>query len=349
MSKRLDAGKADKRIYIECLRIVACYFVIVNHTNSPIFQANPTTVTGTISLAYFFACKVAVPIFLFIMGAVLLGRQDPPAKSAMRVMRIIEVIVLFAIPYYIYQHHLGLRGLHPAEFVRLLISKHLTVAHWYLYAYLGLLCILPLMQKMSIHFSKGDIRLMLALSLGVGGILPLLSTFLHINVSGHISENFFGSNIAIVFAGYYLDRYVTMDRRKFLGACGGFAALIALQVAATLKLYAWNPGNYLQLDQYSGILIVMEAACVFCMAKYLFADGKICEGACRWIQRIGSLTFGIYLLADLLIELSRPFYQWMTGYMNPIPSVIVWELMIFAAGGVITYGLKKLPVFRKLL
>ena len=295
------------------------------------------------------AIKRQEAILVLAEAEVLLGRQDSPKKSAVRVVRIMGVIFLFAIPYYLYQHSLGLRGLHPVEFAGLLITKHLTVAHWYLYAYLGLLCILPLMQKMSIHFEKSDIRLMLVLSLGINGVRPLCSAFLGANVSSHIGGSFFGSNIAMVFAGYYLEKYCTMNKRKVLGACAVFAGLVALQVAATLKLYAKNQNSYLLLDEYSSILIVTEAACVFCIVKHLFAGGRICESVCRWIQRIGGLTFGIYLLSDMVIELSQSFFYWMTGYVHPIPAVIMWEVLVFAVGGMITFGLKRLPVLRRLL
>lgn len=44
----------DKRIvFIEMLRIFACFLVIVNHTNSTIFLQSAPSVTWFLSLTYF--------------------------------------------------------------------------------------------------------------------------------------------------------------------------------------------------------------------------------------------------------------------------------------------------------
>jgi len=349
MDKTIGSRTASRKIYIEFLRIVACFSVIVNHTNSLIFQADLKCATGIISLIYFYISKISVTVFLFIMGAVLLGRQDTPKKSIMRIVRTLETIVLFAIPYYLYHHYLGVRGLSITEFIRVVSTKHITVAHWYMYAYVGLLFILPLMQKMSLFFSKRDIQLLVGLSLGINGVAHLLSVFWNIQISEHISPSLFNKNIALVFAGYYLEKYCKVGLKGFWRAFAGYVALVAIQVLATLELYDRNPDYYLQLDNYAAILIVASAACVFCMAKYFFQEKGVSARAGWWIEKIGGLTFGIYLVSDMVIDLTKPFFAWLSSIINPIPAVIAWELLVFAIGMSITLVLKRLPVLRKLL
>ncbi len=70
----------SRKAYIEFLRILACFLVIVNHTAHSIFLLINPSLTWFSSLTWFFISKIAVPIFLFISGALLLKKQDMPRK-----------------------------------------------------------------------------------------------------------------------------------------------------------------------------------------------------------------------------------------------------------------------------
>ena len=67
----------SREAFLDVLRIIACFFVIVNHTNSDIFKsATPASLTWFVSLTYFFISKIAVPIFFMISGYLLLNKAD---------------------------------------------------------------------------------------------------------------------------------------------------------------------------------------------------------------------------------------------------------------------------------
>ena len=94
-----EKGTQKTRIaYMELVRIIACFFVIINHTNSGIFMSQtPGGKTWWVSLCYFFMCKTAVPLFLMASGAVLLGRVDENEKHLKRILRIVADLVLFSL------------------------------------------------------------------------------------------------------------------------------------------------------------------------------------------------------------------------------------------------------------
>lgn len=84
--------------YIELLRVIASFLVIVNHTNSGIFMSRtPEALYWNESVSYFFVSKVAVPIFLMISGALMLGKVEPWQKHAKRILRIVCDIVIFSL------------------------------------------------------------------------------------------------------------------------------------------------------------------------------------------------------------------------------------------------------------
>ncbi|MBQ5649328.1 MAG: acyltransferase family protein, partial [Clostridia bacterium] len=96
---------ADKsrECFLDILRIIACFCVIVNHTNSDVFlNTAPGSITWFVSLAYFFVSKIAVPVFFMISGYLLLGKIDSPKKSFQRIIRILAALIGCGVIYSIY-------------------------------------------------------------------------------------------------------------------------------------------------------------------------------------------------------------------------------------------------------
>ena len=72
-----------REVWLDVLRSIAVFLVIVNHTNSVVFQSvTPANGTWWLSIAWYALCKIAVPLFVMISGAVLLGREDTMTHTA---------------------------------------------------------------------------------------------------------------------------------------------------------------------------------------------------------------------------------------------------------------------------
>ena len=63
--------KRGNVVFLELLRILAAFCVIVNHTNCQ--DVEPGFLWGT-SVAWFFASKIAVPVFVMITGYLMLQK-----------------------------------------------------------------------------------------------------------------------------------------------------------------------------------------------------------------------------------------------------------------------------------
>ena len=339
----------ERRAYIECLRILAAFLVIVNHTNSPIFQLSQPSRTWFASLTYFFISKTAVPIFLMISGALLLDRQDPPRRTLARIARTAGMTVLFSVAYYLYQHRAAPGEMRAADFLLTILSGPITNAFWYLYLYLGLLCMLPLLQRMAAAFSRQTLRLLLVLCLGVAGVLPLLPLVLPIERVADFTAAFLSPYIGMAFTGLYIERHVTLDNRKCLAAGALFALLIAFQVVVTWLLYRAHAPNYLALDDRTLLPITAGAACLYVIVKHLFSSVRLPDRLRQAVCRIGPLTFGVYLLSDLARVLTRPVYEALCLRMNALIAVFLWQMLIFLAAAAVTALLRRLPGLRKWL
>ena len=86
--------------YLELLRIIASFFVIVNHTASGEFLAmQPAGRKWFFLVTYFFMSKTAVPVFLMISGVLLLRHVDEYRKNGARIIRIVLDIIIFSFIY----------------------------------------------------------------------------------------------------------------------------------------------------------------------------------------------------------------------------------------------------------
>lgn len=332
------------------MRIVACFLVIVNHTGESLFRDRGPSFTWFAGLFYFFICKIAVPLFLMIMGAVLLEKMDTEKKAAYRIFKGTIVLVAASAIYYIYYGVKKGEELHLIAFIQKIMRTNVTTAFWYLYLYIGLLCLLPILQKLVKALNKRDIQWLLFLSVGILGTFPLLHIFVpEIGLSGHFTGVLFSTYIGVMLAGYFTEKYGKIDWRKFWIAVLLFVLLIGLEVILTYYLYQKDPNKYLYLDNRNFITITGSAVCFYIMVKTLFSNFRMDIRLTGAINYLGSLTFGIYLLSDLMIALTKPIHSFLCARLHVILAMGIWELIIFVMCAVITAGLKQLPGLKRWL
>ncbi len=340
-----------RKTYIEVMRIIAAFFVIVNHTISDVFlkMCEPLSFTWFLSLTYFYLSKIAVPVFFMIMGGLLLNKIDKPKKSVERVVRMVIATVLFSLVYYINTNRSAPENMSVLDFLHKIFTFRTANAYWYIYAYIGLLILLPLMQRMAKAFSKKATLYFIILSVGVLGLIPLVDIFFHISPHHYVTDSFFPVHLGIVFLGYYIEKYMRIDKNVFFGAILVFVSMISFQVLFTYNFYLKNTESYLQLDNWQYLTITLCATCFYIIFKYLSTVMSTKEAVSKILCYLGSLTFGIYLLSDLMISLTRKMYNGFCEDMNVFCATVIWEIIIFALCGVTTAILKFIPGLKKLL
>ena len=340
-----------RKTYIEVMRIIAAFFVIVNHTDSDVFlkMCEPLSVTWFLSLTYFYISKIAVPVFFMIMGGLLLQKIDKPKKSVQRVVRMVAVTLIFSLVYYIKANWSAPENMSILEFLKKMFTFRATNAFWYIYAYIGLLILLPIMQRMAKAFSKNATLYFIAISMGILGLIPVLNIFFQISPHHYITDTFFPVHLGIVFMGYYIEKYMKIDKNMFFGAVLIFISLISFQVLFTYEFYLKDAQNYLQLDNWRYLTVTLSATCFYIIFKYFSTVVTFKESLSKVLCYLGSLTFGIYLLSDLMISLTRKMYSGFCYDMNTLLATVLWEVIIFAICGLITAVLKFIPGLKKLL
>lgn len=338
-----------ERIYhIELLRIIACFFVIVNHTNSNIFLNRSPDLTWVISVTYFFVSKLAVPVFIMITGYVSLIKQDSYKKTLSKVFRMVIVLVVFSAFYYIYQ---ALSGTRPCanivDFFENLLAGTIITSFWYLYLYIGILLMMPFLQRFVKALDKKDFHVFFAISAIVFSIWPILVHYIpELNYTASFQIPLFNSYICMLFIGYYFRLYGEANQKKDWVFVGVFAISLLGNVVLTFGEYMTTQGaDYLFYDNRTLVFIMLEAVSIFYFASYF----KCSEKKGKIIRTIGECTFGIYLIADYVTIKTWFLYQNLCCNLHPVLAVVLWEVTIFSISFLIVWILKKIPGIKKLI
>ena len=114
--------------------------------------------------------KIAVPVFVMVSGACLLGREDTYRKCFGRFLRIVGTLVVFSAVYFI----ANTGSLNPGAFLKAVWTEGITDSFWYLYFYAGLMLMLPLFQRLSANMRGHDALYLIGLCFGLDAFWPLV-------------------------------------------------------------------------------------------------------------------------------------------------------------------------------
>lgn len=344
-NKKQETGRI---VFLDLLRIIACFFVIVNHTVPIIIRDHEPSFSWFASIAYLFCSKAAVPIFLMISGYTMLNRQDSNVKSFFRIFRYGCTLVLFSGIYFMNQYLAGKWPLNVRFFLERFLGGWITNAFWYMYLYLGILVMIPFLQKFVSVLSQNDYLIFFVLSSLYYSVWPIvLHYFPEWQITEYFSLPLFNSYIAILLLGYYFRNYCRPSGCWRIPCAVGYIGSVALNVILTYSEYLRNNGeSYFFYDNRVFFPILLGAFCLF----GLISTVQMQESARRVVTFLGGLTFGMYLLSDMMIDKLEFIYLWLIQHhIHQLAAMLIYEMSVFAACAAITYFLKKIPVLRKLL
>lgn len=331
--------------YLDALRILACLGVVYNHVagqSMRLFEG----AFGAAALFGFFLSKGAVPLFLLVSGAVLLGRCDSIRKSAVRLIRIVLALTLFSLLYFGLDCWLAGRAFSLSAFGWGLLQGKIAVSYWYLYLYIGVLLAMPLLQRLSARMTRTDYRYFILWALLFSGVAPTVAArWPALQLSNSFQLVLFPVSLGLVMLGRYGDESIEMNGRRALAAALAIPILGAIPTALATANSSW----FGLLDNYYLPFATGGAACVFLIAKWL--DARVLQGARvrRMISGIGRLTFCTYLISDpLMIGLGR-VREAIVPLAGTNGAGLIYVAIVFSAGLTISAALTRIPGLRKLI
>jgi len=335
--------------FIDIVRVIACFWVILSHVNASVLLQTPMSPTWFVSEFFSASCKPAIPLFVMISGYTMLDKVYDFKKMGQKVWRVVLALFVFSAPYYIFQWLDGTRvQISISDFFFSVFQYPQTIAFWYMYMYIGLLIMMPFIQKMVANMDKKDCEIFIGLSLLINATWPIIEYwFPQLTYSRLFDFAIFESYVGLLLMGHYMKKYVTPSKAKAVVAIVTYVVCMAFVVLMTYHEYMISAGtDYFFYDEVTQLPAVLQGVALFYLISQVKLEGK----PLAIIKLIGGCTFGIYLISDLLIVRLNMVFGIMNAMgINPLLVVLIFDLFVYAVGFVIVFVLKKIPGIRQLV
>ena len=290
--------QGERKTYLDALRVLACLFVFYNHVAGQSMRLF-SGVGGAAALTLFYVSKSAIPLFLMISGAVLLWRVEPYARTLRRIGRILLALVLISLFYYGMECAWQRAPFVLSDFWDRLYHYRLSNSLWYLYAYLGLLIMLPILQRMTAAFQKNEYLYFAFWTLLFNGGMPVLQSIAPLFI---YDDSFYLSIFTGVIGMAVLGRGVDAHMR-FTKLRTAVAILLPVCLAAGMTaLTMHNPLLFNAFDNAFLLPAMATAVCLFYLARLADERHALSVRMRACVSHAARLVFCAYLFADFAIE-----------------------------------------------
>lgn len=346
-----------KKIHLEALRIIAIYLVILTHTGHRGFThylSMSPSVGYFLTMCVPLVCQICVPLFYMITGATLIDRDETPGQIwRHRIVRILAVLFLASAMMYVYY---GLRddtAMSVGDLLRSVYSRNMIIPYWYLYSYLGLLILLPFLRKMIRQLSDREMLYLLALHLVFKGLIPMLQYRLS---EGSLTLNsslnlLLATSDIVVFpaAGYFFERKELSRKQIALLWLLTVLALAATAYMTHYKIQLTGQRGEGQVATFYKCLCLIPTVTVYVTVRKLLSGRSLPAWLQKPIVTVGSCTFGIYLIEQILRERGYPLRDALDRWLPTLGATMIYCALVLSAGFGIVWVVKKIPGMKKLI
>lgn len=334
--------------YMDWLRVLSIFVVVGIHVVSKIINS-----TSTDDWIWHFANIVdsglrwCVPMFFMLSGALLLTRGKEESVGEFlkkRLSKVVIPLIFWSFIYTLYNiYELG-ESYTAYEILVQFLTDDIYYHLWFLYIITGLYIMAPFLKLLVLHMDKKTFQAFLLFWIVFSSFLPFLPKFLDFEIA--IDAGLFQPYIGYFLLGAYLVLYPVP--KKYLTPLG---ILTAISYFVTLwSTYYLNMGMPIgEFDDffYEHYRPNALPITLFIFIAFQHMEKKIKPNAL--ITRISTATFGIYVIHPLVQIYLNKFFGLNETTFNPIISVpLVWVL-IFAISFVIILAMQKLPVVNRLV
>ncbi len=335
--------QGEKILYLEMIRIVAIFSVILLHCNSEFFTNTTlfhtkiwwfTDVINAIS-------RFGVPLFFMISGYLLLSSPTADNFASFYKKRFFKILPPFLIWSFIYYcdncitYHMPFR---IQDFFIHLGTQNIVYHFWYLYSILFFYLLTPFIKKIINQCDKKELYFFLFLILLPTTISPFLNRLAQKWCFSFpmLIDGYWG----YFLLGYLLGTYPVEKKQQNIlyclaPVCVMAAILGTARTSSVDQIDTFYTGGY----QYHAFII---SAAIFLGFKQIKIKNKL---LIQSITTLGNLSFGLYLCHVWIIEklsITLPLSEVHT-------QIICYSLITFVVGYAITYLISKVKILNKIL
>lgn len=350
---------SDRKVYFDALRVLAIFGVLFNHTNTRGFAIFTIATDSVLFPFYLFCavvCKIAVPIFLMITGALLLEREEPISVILKkRFCKFFFVLLCTALIIYLYFLKWNFAEFSFKAFIQQFYSTNITASLWYLYAYLAYILTLPFLRRMARNMQNKDYLYLTGLMLLISLLrsMELLVGDYQLQFNEHFDLFITAEIVYYPLMGDFLAN--KLEEKKLTGKLVLISCAVGLVfVAANCWLTCVWCGHlgeweYQTCQNFLNRFIFVPAASTFLLFRFIFMKVSFGDKIRKVITYLGSCTFGIYLFERIYREKTLFVFDALEPVMPRFVACLIWIACAFLVGLAVTAIAKKLPLLRKIL
>jgi surface polysaccharide O-acyltransferase-like enzyme len=343
----------NKRIdYFDWLRILASFSVISIHVSAQNWDICPIkSHEWKIFNFYDAIVRFGVPIFFMISGTIFLEKNISFSIMLKKYIKNIYINFIFCSFFYSLRKKIIKNYTYKKTFL-LILNGHYHL--WFLYRICGLYLITPFLKE--ITKKEVLLNIFLIINFIFGFLFPNLLTFLfyyskeYYNTIKQILQKiglngFLNNNLLYYIFGFYLNKKNISPLFRiiiyFFGICGMIFSFEITYYASAKKnkKISVNSSNYFNA-------FLMSIA-IFIFFKYNFSCLGNKKRIKEIIQKLGHLTFGIYIIHPFVIEELNIRIKLNTLSFDPLYSVPINSLIIFFISLLIAYFIKLIPFINR--
>lgn len=302
--------------YIDAIRIFSMLSVVFLHTAAGSLRGNLGSAAWHLSNIFTAVMGTSVPLFFMISGALVLGSSKTLSVEYTYKKRLLKMFVPFLMWSLVAIAFFEAMNLVVAGSIRwdVVMSKlknaprQATTVHlWFIYVLIPLYMLSPLLKKLVDGLTRELVRYLLILWVLFSALIPTIVSFLPerlkplMTLSPAYNLDFMTGYLGYFLAGYYL---MTTERRF----SKRFLAAVILVDTLVISLGTWaltmGSGEYSELFKvYSHVFTLVMSASAFLLFKELFRDRRLSPKIAELVRFLSSVSFGVYLLHNLVVEL----------------------------------------------
>lgn len=349
---------ADKILWIEVLRIAACFAVVVFHVGSMQFSSIQAGTQKWQALNFWRSlASFAVPVFFMISGLLYLDPLKKISVSQLYKRNIGKLFITywFWILFYGVWNvtvYLGIRT-NADELIKEIVKTAFLSppAHmWYLPALIGILMISPILRLITEKEDSDLLKYTIVLCFGFGIIRKTLLLFeiphkeLVSSVINSIIPELTSGWIGCFLAGFYINRRGLSRKEEyglyFMGMLSIFAGIL-LNLRSSLQTGT-------AVDSFCSNLTLFPTMYALAVFVFFMKHKWNAEKIQKTVLKVSRCTLGIYILHPCWIDVFEKMDITAVSY-SPWIMVPVLGLVVFAASWICTFILKQIPVLGKWL
>ena len=333
--------------HIVRIRVLSCVLVVLIHiTHAYLYAGGAIESKKFIPLVIINAAsRIGVPLFFMISGYLTLRRPYDPEKNRKKIIHYIGVLFIWSCLFLLW-NTLFLHDdpvLNPIYYLFETARNHL----WYLYDLIGLYIAFPFIQAMVHHMDRRMENMFLVLWLILAGGGRLLTRMMGLIGTPVNMEYMVPILQATYWLGYFIGGYLLYKRKDELKEKLSVPLLSSVFIGSILMITLLVCADSFEAHDFQDAFLTYgELFMMLSSTSAFLLNTRFKAKQHRLFDWFGPLTFGVYLIHPIFIDIAKEFIRFPWASALYIPLLLI---VILIVSSLIVWVLSKLPGLKKIV